>query len=550
MRLFGFLILFVLVGGLFLSVFLHPTSQQSGQRPELYFRMNLGSDPPTLDPAEVNDLVSMAVLTNIMRGLTQYGSKGQVAPDYAERWEQSADGKRYVFHLRRNGFWRDGKHVTAHDFVYAWRRVLDPKVASPYAFLLFDIRGARDFYNGKLMDVRQLGIQAVDDYTLAVTLDRPVAFFLQLTSFSITLPQRRDIIERYGQSFTEAGHNVTNGPYQLAEWSHENRILLTPDPHYWAGRPQNKGIEMLMIPEPNTSLIMYENNELDFVETTSSLPSKEVRRLKGRPDFYARTLHGITYIGFNTQKPPLNDVRVRKALIQAFDRTFIPKLFQSGERPIASWITPGLFGYNPQIGLPFDVPKARQWLAEAGYPGGKGFPKVSFMYASTSPENRQMAEIAQFQWHQNLGIDVEITNLEWKMFLKQLAEDPPPIYRLQWYVDYPDPDSFMNVFISDSGNGHIGWKNKSYDALVSRAAVTLDPDRRLALYNQAQRLLLAQDACILPLYVIPKSYLLKPRVQGFMLNELNLPILDRVQVLPVTGARCPVHSARCPVSGG
>lgn len=528
-----FLLVGLIAGGLLTRFFPKPVRGSIAQAAqEHYFRMNIGTEPPTLDPVEADDLVSITVLTNIMRGLTQYGPNRQIAPAYAQRWEQSADGRHYVFYLRRNGVWSDGKPVTAHDFVYAWRRVLNPENASPYAFLLFDIRNARALYNGKLNDPGQLGVRALDDYTLAVDLDRPIAYFLQIMAFSISLPQREDVIQQYGETFTEAGHYVTNGPYLLAEWDHENEITLKPNPRYWGGPPPNSGIKMYMIPEPNTSLIMYENNELDFVETASSLPVKEVRRLRGRQDFHQKTLHGISYFGFNTTKKPFDDVRVRKAFIHAFDRSFIPKLFQGGEQAIHSWISPGLFAHNPQIGLGFDKEKAQRYLAEAGYPEGKGFPTVELLYANTTPENRQMAEIAQFQWRQNLGVPVEIRNVEWKVFLKQLDDDPPQIFRLQWYVDYPDPDSFLGVFISDSGNGHIRWRNPLYDQWVREAAVTLDPRQRFELYNKAQKELLESDAGIMPLYVIPKSYLLKTNVSGFELNDLNIAILDQIQFRP------------------
>lgn len=521
-----------IAGGAFSRFFPHsPSGSAHPERAKAHdFRMNIGTEPPTLDPAEADDLVSITVLMNIMRGLTQYGPHAQIVPACAERWEQSADGKRYRFYLRRNATWSDGKPVTAHDFVYAWRRVLDPANGSPYAFLLFDIRNARAFYNGQIQDPALLGFRSLDDYTLEVVLDRPIAYFLQIMAFSIALPQREDVIKRYGESFTEAGHYVTNGPYTLALWEHENQILLKPNRRYWAGAPKNDGIRMFMIPEPNTSLILYENNELDFVETSSSLPTKEVRRLKHRSDFRNQTLHAISYFGFNTQKPPFNDVRVRKAFAHAFDREFIPKLFQGGEKPIRSWISPGLFAYNPEIGLDFDLDKARRYLAEAGYPGGKGFPTVELLYANTTPENRQMAEIAQFQWKQNLGVDVQIRNVEWKMFLRQLDEDPPQIFRLQWFVDYPDPDSFLGVFVSESGNNHTQWTSGQYDEWIRQAAVESNPTRRKALYDKAQRELLEHSAGIMPLYVVPKSYLLKSNISGFSLNELNVPLLDNVQV--------------------
>lgn len=490
--------------------------------------MNLGTEPPDLDPAKMRDLTSFTVIQPLMKGLTRFEGLDAV-PAIAERWEVSEDGLRYVFHLRKDAKWSDGRPVTADDFIFAWKRALNPDVAAEYAFFLFEIKSAKAYYDGDITDFGRVGVRKIDDYTLAVELYRPTPFFLDLLAAPIALPLREDMIERHGNRFTEAGNFITNGAYRLDTWDHEERIVISPNPHFYGPRPQVDKVVMLMVNDANTSVVMYENGELDFIETTTSIPSFDVRRLRKLPDAYTANLHRLNYFGFNVTKPPFDDPRVRQAFALALDRSFYPKLMQSGQKPIASWISPGLTGYNPAAGLRFDPEKARQLLAEAGYPNGKGFPEVTLGYR-TKYDVQKECEIAQFLWKKHLNVDVRLENMEWKVFLSRLVEDPPQIYRLGWFVDYPDADSFMSMFISASGNNHTGWRNARYDKLVAEAVVTLDPDKRQALYDKAQYLLLEKYTAIVPIYQAEKLWLVKPHVKNLKINEINLINLDSLEV--------------------
>jgi oligopeptide transport system substrate-binding protein len=275
--------------------------------------------------------------------------------------------------------------------------------------------------------------------------------------------------------------------------------------------------------------MMYENGELDFIETTSSIPSFDVRRLRHRPEAQTRLLHRINYFGFNTQKPPFDNPKVRQAFAYALDRTYYPRLMQSGQRPLASWISPGLQGYNPHIGLQFNPQKAKQLLAEAGYPNGKGFPPVSLSY-QTVYDIRKEAEIAQYLWKKYLNVTVRLDNMEWKMLLSRLNQDPPALFRMGWFADYPDADSFMGVFLSNSGNNHTHWQNASYDQWVNQAATLTHIGQRQALYDKAQRLLLEQDTVVIPIYAAEKLFLTNPRIHDLQINALNVVDLDRLQV--------------------
>lgn len=510
-----------------------PSESINEARQAKIFRVNIGTEPPDLDPAKTDDLTSFSVILPLFKGLTQFDNDMRAQPAIAQSWEISPDGKQYVFHLRPDARWSDGKPVTAQDFIYAWQRALEPKTGAPYAFFLYELKHGKDYYDGKIKDFDQVGVHAPNPQTLQVELERPTPIFLDLAASPVMLPLRKDLVEQYGDKFTEAGHFVGNGAYKMTRWNHEEKIVLVPNPYFYEKTPDKRpavsAVEMYMVNDANTSVVMYENNELDFIETTTSIPSFDVRRLRKSPDCHTSILHRINYFGFNTTKPPFDNPKVRQAFAYALDRNYYPQLMQSGQKPITSWISPGLPGYNPKIGLPYNPEKARQLLAEAGYPNGKGFPTVHISF-QTMYDIQKEAEIAQHLWKKNLNVDVRLDNMEWKVLLSKLDEDPPQIFRLGWFVDYPDADSFMNVFLSDSGNNHTRWKNADYDALVQKAVITINPVERQRLYDQAQRLLLEKTAAIIPIYVAEKTYLVKPYVHGLEINSLNLPNYDHLSI--------------------
>jgi len=519
-----------LIGLLSLLVMLVGCSVDQQQvRHQKIFRMNLGTEPPDLDPVKISDLTSFTVVQNIFRGLTLIDEHSQVLPAVAERWERSSDGLTYKFYLRKNARWSDGKPVNAQQFIDGWQRALTPNTAADYAIFLFELKNAKAFYDGKLKDFSQVGAKVIDDHTLQVTLERPIPFFPALMAAPIALPVRLDNIHQFGDRYTEAGNLVTNGPYSLVQWQHDEKILLKPDPYYFDPQTNVDAVEMLMINDANTSVVMYENNELDYIETTSSISSFDVRRLRNLPEARVFPIHRINYIGFNTQKTPFNTPVVRQAFALAMDRSFYPRLLQSGQRPITSWISPGLVGFNDTIGLHFNIEQAKAHLSKAGYPNGKGFPSVVLAYP-TKYDIQKEAEIAQYLWKTYLNVDVRLENMEWKVFLNRLKNDPPDLFRLGWFVDYPDPDSFMAMMTTDSGNNYTRWNSTRYDELVKAAAVTLDNGKRQQLYDQAQQILLEDEAVMIPLYVSEKTYLLKPHIKGFKINAINLINLDTLKM--------------------
>ena len=484
------------------------------------FRVNLGTEPPSLDWSLATDHVSFNVIANLMVGLTEFDKNLKPAPVVAKSWDVLEGGRKILFRLRDDVTWSDGKKVTARDFEYSWKRLLDPKTASEYAYILFDIVNAEAFNQGKITDASLVGVKALDDFTLEARLKQPASYFLAITTFEVTYPQRQDIIERFGTKWTEPGRIVTNGPFLLHSWKHENEIQLRPNPSFFLGKPAIEKVEMFMVKEKTTALAMYEQGQLDFIDNTHSIPIFDKPRLTKSPGFKAVPQLRGYYYGFVTDRKPFDDVRVRKAFSMAIDRTVFPKVLHGGEQPATSWIPPGMPAHNPRIGLTYNPAEARRLLKEAGYPDGKGFPQVTLGYNTDDEDHKIVAEAIQGMWKQNLGVLVRLDSQEWKVYLKKLKTDPPHVFRLGWGADYPDPDNFMKLFTSLSGNNDTRWKNPRYDQLLDLAAREFDEEKRKRLYDQAQRILCETDVPIIPLFTTTEHTVLNPRFIGLEYNSM------------------------------
>ncbi|MEW6681529.1 MAG: peptide ABC transporter substrate-binding protein [Nitrospirota bacterium] len=489
------------------------------------FRLVLSNEPPTLDWSLATDSVSITVIENLMDGLTRFDHDLRPVPAVASSWDVSDDGRRYLFHLRPDVTWSDGAPVTADQFEYAWKRLLDPKTAAQYAYFLYPVANARAYNTGKNADPSSVGVKARSATELEVILEQPLVYFPSLTTFMVTFPQRRELIERYGDQWTEPGHLVTNGPFRLDEWWHEYRLVLSANPRYYGGKPRIDRVKMYVVNERTTELTLYETGDLDYAQ----LPPESIPTFEGTPEHRRVPILRGYYVGFNVTKPPFTDPRVRQAFALAIDRDELPKILRGGERAANSWVPPGMPGYEPDVGLRYDPQRARRLLAEAGFPKGKGLPVIEYVY-NTGPINTLIAENLQAQWKRTLDIDVRLDNLEWKVYLKRLDQDAPAMFRLGWGADYPDPDNFLALFTADSGNNHSRWANAKYDALVAQAASEPDPGRRLAMYREAQRILTEQDVPIIPLFTHVNNVLVKPWVRGFDLNAMEILSLQGVSM--------------------
>ncbi|MBX9688383.1 MAG: peptide ABC transporter substrate-binding protein [Candidatus Obscuribacterales bacterium] len=491
-------------------------------------RINLGAEPPGMDWHVNTDNTSFDVVCNMMVGLTQYKNDLSVEPSCAESWDILDNGKRYVFHIRPDVKWSDGKPVRAQDFEYAWRRLLDPKTAAPYAFFLYDVDNAFEFNTGAIKDGSRLGVRSIDDRTFEVRLKKPASYFLTLTAICASFPMRRDIVEKYGNRWTEAEHMVVNGPFYLKDWKHEYKIELAANPLYVGGMPKIKKIKMFMIPEQATAFALYENDQLDYIDNRS-FPTPDVYECRNSPEYHNFPLLRNNYIGFNVTKKPFDDKRVRQAISVSLDRNIFGKILRRSEKASYTWIPEGMLGYSKNSGPTFNPELGKQLLAEAGYPDGKGFPQVSILYP-TREDARLVMEAVQDQLKRNLNLHVDLQNMEWKVYLRTLRKDAPPIFRSSWGADYPDPETFANMFTSHNGNNDTKWKNAAYDKLIDQAEGEQDQSVRGALYQKADQMLCKEESVIACTYLATQNIMTKPWVKGIAINALDLQFLKDAEI--------------------
>jgi oligopeptide transport system substrate-binding protein len=501
------------------------SSLRAAAAPPQEFTLRLETEPPTLDWNLATDFVSIGVLFHLVEGLAEYDDRDNPVPSLAS-WKVSKDGLTYTYTLKPGLKWSDGVPLTAQHFWDSWERTLNPKTASGYAYFLFDVKNAKEYNEGKLTDPSQLGFKAVDDRTFVVTLKKRATYFATIPAFTVTFPIRKDVIEKFGRKWTEPENMVVTGPFKLTAWKHDSRIEMAPNPNYRGPAPKLQKVTGIVVKEDTTAINMFETGKLTYL---ARLPALEIERLKKNPGYHTQPYLRSYYYGFNVTKKPFDDPRVRRAFAHAIDRHEITELLKGGQTPNASWIPKGMLGFNPKIGLQYDPAKAKALLAEAGFPGGKGFPATTFMFDSRD-DNRVIAEKLQNQWQKVLGVKLGVENEEWKVYLGRLRTDAPPIFRHGWGADFPDPDNFMNMFTSYSGNNFTKWKNPKFDAMIEEAAAEPAPAKRVAIYDRAQRLLEEEDAAIVPLFIDATNILVDPRVHGLRIDSLGLLKINRVEI--------------------
>lgn len=477
------------------------------------FRFNVGPEPEYLDPALSTGLYDARVSVLLYEGLTAKDPKTlEPRPGVAERWEVSPDGRAYIFHLRPNAFWSDGRPVTAQDFVYSWTRVLTPATGARYAAYLYPIVNAEAFNQGKLKDPTQIGVRAIDERTLHVRLNDPVPYFLFLTGFQTYYPVPRQAVEQFGDQWTDPQHIVTNGPYLLRERHLHDRMVLERNPRYWNRQEvRTERILAFTVDDARTATNMYEAGMLDWLPYPS-VPHDFLPYMRGRfRDLMTFAQIGLMYFGLNTTRPPLDDLRVRRALSLSLDRRAITAgLLRGGEIPTDHFVPAGFPGYPAPPPPVYDPQQAAQLLRKAGYPNGEGFPTLEIL---VPPDRRNIAEAAQQMWARNLNLHFTIHSEEFSSFLKRWDRMDYDIAGTRWIGDYLDPSTFTDLMESTNGNNNTGYGSPEYDRLQAEARYELDPVKRLQLLQRGEALMLA-DAPVIPLYIMAANELVKPYVRG------------------------------------
>lgn len=498
-------------------------SAQENKTPQV-LTFSVTAEVPTLDPQLANSMPSMEVINATMEGLLRMHN-GKVEPGIAEKWEASADGKTYTFHLR-DAKWSDGQPVTAQDFEYGIKRLLDPATASDYAFSGFLIENGYEYNSKKITDPNQVGVKAIDDKTLEIKLVNPATFFAGYTNQCGFYPVRKDIVEKYGKDFgLEAANNVYNGPFIAKEWKHEEKIVLEKNPNYWnKDAVKLDSVNILVVADGNTALSMYENGELDFVNVPMTLSEKYIS--SGEAKVYMNG--AIDWMRLNLKaegRPWLANLDFRKALNFAIDREDYVKTVTKGlyfpftrlTLPMVAGAKGGKYTDETPIDIipeKADVTKAKEYLQKAMAALNITDPKTMSVEFKTSDtdNDKRMAEFLQDQLTKNLGITVTIKPVTYK---QKLSDDTNKQYEAVyngWMPDYDDPMTYLELFETNNSQNSTGWSNAEFDKLIESARSETDQVKRQQMLWDAEKILV-EECPFIPLQCRQVAYLQKDNLK-------------------------------------
>jgi oligopeptide transport system substrate-binding protein len=487
------------------------------------------AEPETLDPAILTGQPEFRIAIGLFEGLTRLDPKTvRPIPGLAESWEVSSNACIYTFHLRTNLVWSTGEPIRADDVVYSWIRALNPATAADYAGQLFYLKNAEDFNAGKIKDPSLVGVRALDPFTVRVELNHPTPYFLDLCAFQTLYVVPRRTIEKYGDRWLMARPLPSSGPFELVAWRLNDKVRLRKNQRYWdATNTQSQIIDLLPVGSPSTALNLYENGQVDVVWDKDLVPVELLDVLLRRPDFHTFNYLATYFIRFNVTRKPFDDPRVRQAFALAIDKErIVKKITKAGEQPASHLVPDGTANYTSPDGLGYDPALARKLLAEAGYAGGRGFPRFDYIFnaaaGGSSKIHEDIAVELQQMWHDTLGINMELRQLEWKVYLSALDRLDYDLSRSSWVGDYDDANTFLGMFISNDGNNRTGWKNARYDALIREANEQTDLKKREKLLQQAEAMLVRDEVPIIPLYFyVGINYFDTNRIQGIYKNILD-----------------------------
>lgn len=512
---------------LFMSIALCLYGCSSGNPlPENVLQVGNGAEVQELDPHIVSGVTEHRVLTSLFEGLLDCDAATlEPVPAVAESWEVSEDGLVYTFRLRHNALWSNGEQVTAADFAYAWQRILSPALGSEYAYLLYCLKNARAFNEGAIRDFGEVGVKVLDAHTLEATLEHPTPYFLTMHNHYAWFPVHRATIEKFGKmdergtQWTRPGNLVSNGPFMLTDWRPNEFLSVRRNPHYWDRvAVRLEGIDYHPIDNLQTEERSFRAGMLHL---TSTIPLHRVKVYKKEyPDvLQLHPYYGSYFYRLNVTRPPFDNPLVRQAFALSLDREEIARYVLTGNEEPAGSLTPPGVGYTSEYQVEFNLEKARELLAEAGYPDGKGMPPVEILY-NTNEAHRIIAEAVQRMWRENLNVNVQLLNQDWKVYLSSLNNLDYTVARSSWIGDVADPINFLECFQTGVGNNRTGWSSSEYDTLIRTAYSESDKEKRFALLNKAEAILL-DEAPIIPIYFYTWKFLKAREVKGFKPNVLG-----------------------------
>ncbi len=498
------------------------SQQAGGEKKEMVMHYNFAGEIPSADPGLGTDNQSLTFALNTFEGLTRLDKDGKYQPAGAESWDISPDGLTYTFKLRKDAKWSNGDPVTAHDYEFEWKRVLNPKTAAEYAYQLYYIKGAEAYNKGK-GKVEDVGVKALDDYTLQVTLANKTPFFIELTSFPTYYPVHKATAEKNENWAADAKTFVSNGPFTMESWEHKNKLVLKKNPYYFdAAKVKLDRIECTLIDDDNTAQAKFDNGELDFGGYPSySLPVDLIPKLKQEGKLSVEPEPGTNAVIFNTQKPPFNNKKIRRAFALAMNRQDITdNVIQVGQTPAFGWVPPSM-ALKPEGYFQENVEEAKKLLAEGMKELGlTKFPEVTYKY-NTGDQNKKIAEALQDQWKKNLGIDVKLENEEWKVFLKDRTSGNYQLGRYAWGADFNDPINFLELFKDkDGGNNDADYDNPQFRDLLNKSYAESDPAKRKELLLQAETILM-DDMPLAPLSFRANGYINNEKLKGWHFNPVG-----------------------------
>ncbi len=487
------------------------------------------SGPTTLDPAIPGGLSSHIYITQIFSGLVRLDEDLKPAPDIAERWQKSPDGKTYTFFLRDGVKFHDGKEVTAYDFLYSWERACDPRTGSQIAATyLGDIVGANEMLAGRATEIS--GVHVIDDHTIEVTIDAPKAYFLAKLAYATGFVVDEANVESSPEWWRKP--NGT-GPFKLKQWIPEELIVMEPNTLYYGKQAQVDEVSFHLL--AGIPMSLYETDEIDI----APIYQQNIDRARDEKGPFYNELNifpelSFYYIGFNTRNEPFDDVNVRRAFCYAVNKERIVKIILKGMANTADGILPpGMPGYSENVeGLNFDVDKAKSLIASSKYGSVENLPPITITDAGEGGNIPEYLGAVIQDWQQNLGVEVTVRQLEWEAFsspryLKQEVDD---MFTFGWIADYPDPQDFLDILFRTGVDYNTGdYTNPAFDSLLDQAAVEADEATRFGLYQQAEQMLVDDAACV-PLWFSTSYILIKPYVKNYEVDARGIPNLSQVYI--------------------